>query len=238
VRALPRSASFARGLACAAAGLLLAGDARAQLSASVGADSDYRFRGVSLSGGKPTVRFEANIDSASGWYAGAAATQAQVSQDERYAQWVGYGGYATRVAGGRGFEFGASYSHFAGERPYDFGEAYAGLLSERWSLRLNYSPRYFGRPVQTAYLDASGHVPLDGVTRVFGHFGLLLPLGHGEAAGDHASRARADFRVGIGWALRDVDLRIAWTAVSSGGPFPAAYVQRRHAWLLSASYSF
>jgi uncharacterized protein (TIGR02001 family) len=225
-------------LACAAAGLLLSCAARAQLSASVSVDSDYRVRGVSLSGSKPTVRLTANIDTASGWYGGASATQAEVSQGDRYAQIVGYAGYAMPIAAGRALEFGASYSHFMSNRQYDFAEAYAGLLSERWSLRLNYSPEYFGRPVQTAYLDASGHLPLTDIARLFGHIGLLAPVGGGDSAITQANRSRADLRVGMGWALRELDLRIAWTAVSRGGPFPALYDQRRSALLVSASYSF
>lgn len=227
-----------RLLAWAAAGLLLSCPARAQFSASVAADSDYRFRGVSLSASKPTARLSANIDAASGWYVGASAAQAEVSQGEPYAQLVGYGGYATPMVAGRGFEFGASYSHFVSNRQYDFGEAYAGLLWERWSLRLNYSPDYFGRHVRTAYLDASGHLPLNDMARLFGHVGLLAPLAGGGSGGTGSTGARADLRVGMGWALRDVDLQIAWTVASRGGPFPALHDQRRSAWLFSASYSF
>lgn len=234
-RSFPRSGPL---LACAASGLLLSGAARAQLSASVAADSDYRFRGVSLSGSKPTVRLSANIDAASGWYAGASATRAQVSRSEPYALLVGYAGYATPMVAGHGFEFGASDSHFVSNRQYDFTEAYAGLLSERWSLRLNYSPDYFGRHVRTAYLDASGHFPLNDIARLFGHAGLLAPLAGREPGNADSTRTRADLRVGMGWALRDVDLQIAWTAASRGGPFPALHDQRRSAWVFSASYSF
>jgi uncharacterized protein (TIGR02001 family) len=225
-------------VACAGAALLLSCAARAQFSGSVSIDSDYRFRGVPLGGSKPSVRLNANIDAASGWYAGASATQAEVSRGDRYAQLLGYAGYATPILGGHGFEFGASYSHFIGNRPYDFAEGYAGLLSQRWSLRLNYSPDYFGRHVQTAYLEASGHVQLNDSARLFGHVGLLAPLAGGEPGGNDANRGRADLRVGLGWALGDVDLKVAWTIVGPGGPFPAPDTRRRSTWLISASCSF
>jgi uncharacterized protein (TIGR02001 family) len=224
--------------ACAIAALLLSPGASAQFSATISADSDYRFRGVALSGSRPTVRFTGNFDTASGWYAGASATRAQIAQGERYAQLVGYGGYATRASDGRSWDFGATYSHFLGEAAYDYGELYTGLVSERWSLRLNYSPDYYGRNVQTAYLDASGHVPLDNFLRLVAHVGLLAPLTGRERAGPESSRTRADFRAGAGWAMGNADLQIAWTTTTRGGPFPAPAAGRRSGWLFSASYSF
>jgi uncharacterized protein (TIGR02001 family) len=226
-----------RAAACAAA-LLLSHGAQAQWSGSASAESDYRFRGVSLSGSKPSVRLSANLDTRAGWYAGASAIQSEVSEGGRYGQVAAYAGYAMPIGGGSGLDFGGTYSHFAGNRQYDFAEAYAGLLSRRWSLRVNYSPDYFGRHVQTAYLDASGHVPLGDVVRLFGHLGLLAPLERVQPDVGEGNRARADVRVGIGWAPGDVDLQLAWTSVSRGGPFPAAYAQRRSALLFSASYSF
>lgn len=209
------------------------------MSGSVTIDSDYRFRGVSLSDSKPSVRLAADFDGPSGWYAGAAATQAQVSGSDRYAQLLGYGGRMTPIAAGRNIEFGASYSHFVNKGTYDFAEAYAGLLSNGWTLRLNYSPDYFGRHVQTLYLDASGHWRLNDRARLFGHAGLLAPLAGGYPGDSDANRPRADLLVGVGWGPGDADLRVAWTLASADGPFPAvAPQQRRGAWLFSASYAF
>ena len=239
MRRLPALQRPACRALCATAALLLPGAAPAQLSGSVTIDSDYRFRGVSLSGSKPSIRLAANYDGPSGWYAGAAATQARVAGSDPYAQVLGYGGYVKPIAPGRSIEFGAHYSHFIHKRPYDFGEAYAGLLSENWALRLNYSPDYFGRHVQTFYLDASGHWRLGERARLFGHAGLLAPLA-GDYPGDSdKNRPRADLLVGMGWGIGDTDLRVAWTFASAGGPFPAVTPpQHRGAWLFSASYSF
>ncbi|MFC5500085.1 TorF family putative porin [Caenimonas terrae] len=235
LQALARDGSVA---ACVAGGLLLSSPARAQLGGSISVDSDYRFRGVSLSGAKPTVRLSANIDAASGWYGGGSATQARLARGERYLQSLGYAGHVTPLAAGRSFDVGASYSHFAGERRFDFAEAYAGLQGERWSLRLNYSPDYFGQHTQTAYLDASVDEQLGDVARLFGHVGLLLPLAGTEPGNAGTRRARVDLRAGAGWRLRDIDLQVAWTVASRGGPVPAAYDGRRSALVFSASYSF
>jgi uncharacterized protein (TIGR02001 family) len=225
--------------AAAVAVLALPVAVQAQLSGSATIDSDYRFRGVSLSDSKPSVRLDANLDTAAGWYVGAAATQAQVAGSDRYAQLLGYGGYAMRIGGGNSLEFGASFSHFLSKNAYDFAEGYAGLLSDRWSLRLSYSPDYFGRHVKTAYLDASGHWPLGEQTRLFGHIGVLTPLAGGYPGDTDANKSRADILLGAGLALGDTDLRLGWTMASPGGPFPAPDPHRsRGSWLFSASYSF
>jgi uncharacterized protein (TIGR02001 family) len=220
------------------AGLLLPVVAAAQFSASASVESDYRFRGVSLSASRPSLRLSGNFDSPSGAYAGVSVTQAEVSQGDRYAQWLGYAGYSMPASAGKTVELGATYSHFAGSGRYDFAEAYAGLLSAHWSLRLNFSPDYFGRHVQTAYAEANGQVQLSDAVRLFGHVGLLAPLAGGDPAVPDANRPRADLRVGAGWAMRDIDVQLAWTTASRGGPFPAGYGQRRSAWTIGATYSF
>ena len=97
---------------CTAAVLSLPCATRAQWSGSITVDSDYRFRGISLSDSKPALRLNGNLDTASGWYAGAAATQAKVGGTDPYAQVLGYGGFVRPIAQGRSLEFGASYSHF------------------------------------------------------------------------------------------------------------------------------
>jgi len=219
--------------------LLLSCAAWAQVSGSITIDSDYRFRGVSLSDSKPSLRLDASLDTRSGWYAGAATTQARTPGGDPYAELLGYAGCVRPIAAGHSLEFGANYSHFVHQGPYDFAEAFAGLLSDSWTLRLNYSPNYFGRDVQTLYLDASGHWRLGERARLFGHAGLLAPVAGGYPGDSDANRPRADILMGMGWGLGDADLRVAWTFASAGGPIPAvAPPQHRGAWLFSASYSF
>jgi uncharacterized protein (TIGR02001 family) len=215
----------------------------AQLGATVGFDSDYRFRGVSLSDSKPSLRLTVNHDVETGaWagtYLGASLTRAAV-RDDTYVQTTAYAGYVTRPSDGRSLEVGLNASHFSGEASgYDYAELYAGVLAPQWSLRLSYSPDYFGRRVRTLYADTSAHHMLAEGTRLFGHVGVLLPIGGaGRREGPDTDRARTDVRVGIGWTLQALDLQLAWAAATSGGPFPAVYAGRRSTWLLSATYSF
>jgi uncharacterized protein (TIGR02001 family) len=224
--------------AALALALVLPLAAQAQWSGSLAADSDYRFRGVPLGGSKPTLRASANYDAADGWYGGVSATQARILAGDRYTQLLGYAG-VVRPLGGGALDLGLTGWSFVGEHRYDFAEAYAGLLFDPVSLRLNYSPQYFGWQVQTAYLDASAQVPLPGGLRLLAHAGLLVPLTHLAAPFPDANRTRADVRTGIGWtALRDLDLIVAWASVTRGGPPPASTPPRRSGWALAATWYF
>lgn len=229
---------LARAAAALAASALCAAPVRAQLSASLTVESDYRFRGVSLSASRPSVQALVNVDGAAGWYVGASATRVEPARGDRYLQVLGYAGYARALAAGYSLEIGASYAHFTGESRYDFIEPYVGLLWRNAALRLHYAPDYFGAKVRTAYLDASGQLPLSERLRLFGHLGVLLPLSRRAEADDEADKSRADLRLGAGLVLGRWDLRLAWVAVGPGGPYPAVYGGSRQGWSLAVSTSF
>ena len=226
-----------RGRAFAVAALLLASaaPAHAQLGASVAIDSDYRFRGVTLSGSGPTARASFNYDAANGCYGGASATSVELARGDRYVQTLGYAGCAVPAGVGRHVESGLAFLHFSDGAGYDFVEGYVGVLAERWSARVHLAPDYFGRNVSTVYAELDGHAVLDEHFRVFGHAGAIVRIaGDGRGAG----RSRADVRLGVGWAMRGFDLQLAWLAATRGGPYPAVYDRRPTAWVASASYSF
>lgn len=231
-----RRASRGRCLIFLVLGTSWAALAEAQVSANVGVDSDYRFRGVSLSDDRPSLRTTLNYDAANACYGGAAATRVELARGDRYAQLQGYAGCVVPGDDARQFDLGATYSHFTGDSTYDFAEAYAGVLADRWSARLSFAPDYFGRHVPTAYAELDTHRILDEQFRLIGHVGLIAALrGDGGAS---ASRFRADLRLGVGWVLRGLDVQLAWVAASRGGPYPAVYGNRRAAWVAAASYSF
>jgi len=222
--------------------------AHAQWSTTVAVDSDYRYRGVSLSDSRPSARITLNYDAPQSWYAGASASRVELIHGEPYEQLLGYGGYVTRADDGHRFEIGATYSHFTGDSTYDYAEVYAGVLADRWSARLYYAPDYFGRHSQSAYVELNAHHLLNDNLRLFAHGGALVPLtgasnsggafANAAASNGSASKTRLDLRVGAGAALRDWDLQLAWVTTSSGGPYPAIYSGRRSAFVASASYSF
>jgi uncharacterized protein (TIGR02001 family) len=227
-----------RGRTFTFAALLLgpaAPSAQAQLGASIAVDSDYRFRGVTLSDSGPTARVALNYDAANGCYAGASATSVELAQGDRYVQSLGYAGCAMPAGVGRHLEAGLAFLHFSGDSSYDFAEAYAGILAERWGARIHFAPDYFGRNVSTVYAELDTHTLLDEHFRLFAHLGAIVRVA-GDGGG--ASRSRADVRLGVGWVRRGLDLQLAWNAASRGGPYPAVYDKPRSAWVASASYSF
>lgn len=219
---------------------LLAGTAAAQWSGSVGADSEYRFRGISLSGTNPALRAAANYDAPGGWYGGASVTQAEVDQPgDRYAQLLAYGGHVMPF-GSATLDLGLSGSVFLGEHRYDFVEASAGLLFASGSIRASFSPSYFGWHMSTLYLDASGHIPLPHSARLFGHVGVLAPLSGARLPFPfaEANRARADVRAGLGWTVRDFDFTLSWNAATRGGPPPTSPELRQGRWVVGATWFF
>jgi uncharacterized protein (TIGR02001 family) len=225
---------FPRLLAAAALSALAA-SSQAQVSGSLGLDSDYRYRGVSLSRSQPSVHASLNYDAPQRWYAGASATRAALTPAQTASQLSGYAGWSTATVDGRSLELGADGSHFAGVSGYDFAEAYAGVLSERWSARVYYAPDYYGRRMQTSYLELNAFPPLDRRIRLFAHAGALMPLA--GASGD-AARVRFDASAGAGVVRGRWDLHAAVFAATRGGPYPAVYDGRRAALVFGAAVSF
>lgn len=199
------------------------------------AESDYRFRGVSLSDSKPGLHATLNVDAPGGAYGGVSLTRAALTPAERYTQVLGYAGWVTPAGGGRHVEIGASFAHFVGNASYDYAEAFFGLLAERWQLRAYVAPDYFGRDTATLYVEGNLQHPLGEQLRAFGHLGTLLVL-HAPDGTDKSTRA--DVRVGLGWTQRHWDLQIAGSAVTPGGPYPAQYRGRRSTVIVSVAYSF
>ena len=228
---LRRGRRLALGLFCLTSGASV----QAQWSASLSADSDYRFRGVSLSESRPSLRVALNYDAPNRCYAGASATRVELARGDRYAQLLGYTGCVVATSA-RPIELGATFSHFTGDSSYDYAEVYVGVLAERWNARLHLAPDYFGRHVSTVYAELDSHLLLNESLRLFGHLGALARIGGPH--GDDASRTRIDVSVGAGLALGEFDLRIAGVAAGRGGPYPAVYEGRRAAWVASVSYAF
>lgn len=227
---------------CAAVSTLLGctAAAQAQLAGTAGADSDYRFRGVSLSDSSPALRLGASYDAANGWYGGASGIGIAPSHGQRYGLLSGYLGYVKRGARGLDWELGGTASHFVGSTHYDYAEVYAGLLGERWNLRVYYSPNYFASGVQAVYAELNADVRFNAQLRLFSHVGALAAVA-GHAAGpaqveNSLGSVRTDARAGVGIAIDPVDLQLAWAGASGGGP--AVYGARHGACVLSISWSF
>ena len=161
---------------------------RAQPGGSVAVDSDYRYRGVSLSDEQPSLRLTLNYDASERWYAGAsrhgreAAGQRQLHAAARLRRLVDAG--CRRP----GLELGRDGVHFGGDSRLRLREAYAGLLGERWNMRL-----YFARTTSAAAcphgLRRVQHLLALDDAPTFAHFGALVRVGGAVAEAD---RTRVD----------------------------------------------
>ena len=223
-------------IACIAALAVASGGLRAQVGGSIVVESDYRFRGISLSGEDPTAHLSLSYDHPRGAYGGASLSSVELEPGSHQAGLTAYAGYARRSGAAGTWEVGATLNRFAGAAAYDYDEVFAGYVAERWTARLYLSPDYFGRGARTLYGEFNGALPLTREWRTFAHLGVLARLSGDTAAGIGA--ARYDARVGLGLRIAQFDVQLAWVGTSQGVPYVGSYQQRRNTAVLSASYDF
>jgi uncharacterized protein (TIGR02001 family) len=217
-------------LACAAAGMLAASSAQAQIGASVALSSDYSARGISLSRGHPSFQLRIDYDAAHGWYGGAFATPEASPDGAGDGQLIGYAGYARRLPSGMSWEVGATKVAFLHDAEYNYHELYAGVSLDRVAARLSLSPAYYGGR-RTAYAEANGFYPLREHLRLTGHVGVLYGLG-GEGDRFHD---RVDVRLALAADIGNCNLELAWVASQ---PRPGGEVKAAQVLALSAGYAF
>jgi uncharacterized protein (TIGR02001 family) len=219
----------------------LAPAARAQVAVSVEADSDDRYRGVSLSDGQPTMSVSAAYDATSGLYGGvtgtAVATRHSGVQPLGY---VVYAGYAGRLPGGASWDLGASDSQdlvYLEDKRYaqNYAELYAGVSKGDVSAHLYYSPQYltdsgaFYADVDGAWRPASGW-------RLFVHAGVLAVLKDDALA--YHGQTRWDARLGVARQFGRAEARLAWTTTWPTPVYPPDVRQGRDTLVLSLAWFF
>ncbi len=211
------------------AGLLAAPMARAGIGAEISIANDYRYRGVSLTDGRPTALVGLDLDARSGLYASGLAAIAPDPNDRLVAS-------AERVVGGLARPIGAGTTLDGGlavttVRAPSSGavhaapEVYLGLRRGGLALYASYSPDYFARGAQTLYVETSASYRLSERLRLFARAGLLS-----QVAGEpYSAGVRADFGVGAathlaGFGLRAEVTSVSPTALRAGGPRTAVAV--------------
>ena len=184
-------------------------------SYNVGFFSEYIFRGVSQTGGKPAVQGGLDYGHASGFYAGTWASSASWLQDfnlytRSSLEWDFYGGYKWTFANDFGLDVGTIYYYYPGKRnpgviSADTWEIYVAGTWKFLGAKFSYSlDDYFGaRPLgPTQKTDGSWYLDLFG-NYAFGdsgwslnaHYGILDVKNDGtQAAGTKASYN--DWRIG------------------------------------------
>ncbi len=185
--------------------------AESQISVTAAVDSDDRFRGVSLSHGRPDVRldfgYDRDDDRGSGFYAGASLAAASGRmQQSPLIHYTVYTGWVSAPHAGISWEGGVNHTHIGDRERYDYDELYAGLVTKAVSARLSWSPHYYGHDVQSLYADISGGREISPGLRVFVHAGWLT-----RVSGRWALRSRYDVGAGLATAVHGYELRVSVT---------------------------
>lgn len=206
----------------------IAAPAAAQVGAVVSAYTDQRFRGYSLSDGRPIGILDLSYDAPNGIYA--ALSGSVVAARHEGLKGLGLalnGGYARRIGRDLTLDLGAihsRYSRYSGViTGRSYTEIYAGLAGKIVGTRFSLSPNYIGPARWTLHGEINGHVDLTKDLLLDGAIGALVPLGNRTYQG--AARSRWDARVGLAQRLGRLSLHAAFTA---RGKSPDIYANRRH----------
>lgn len=213
----------------------------AQLAATAIVQSDYRFRGRSLSQGKPVATIDVSYDDRSGLYVGGSATAVLggVEVAGLLAQQA-YAGYAIRDKSGASFDVGviaARYtSLYGGGREDSHAEAYIGVSQGAVSTQIRFAPSYFGRGTPVVYGELAATRDLAPHWRLNGHIGVLAQTSGSPSLG--GKRVRYDVRAGVSRAFGRLELAADWTLGGPAGSYFDGPWQGRSAVVLAVRRSF
>jgi uncharacterized protein (TIGR02001 family) len=213
--------------------------AAAEVGATVSIFSDDRFRGYSLSDGRPVGTFDFAYDDSSGFYADAAATGV-VRQGSPAALGAQFNaGYARQLKSGTTLDFGATYatySHYSnsgGRKSY--GEIYAGIARGALSSRIFLSPHYSEAGLWTAYGEINGTISPARKWSIDAHAGVLLPL---RTPGNEENyRPAFDARLGVTRELGPLSLHASWVLGEHGREYYGDRARGGSAFVLGATFA-
>jgi hypothetical protein len=202
--------------------VVISAPANAQVGAVVSVYSDDRFRGVSVSAGRPVAILDLSYDASNGLYASLSGSvvAARGSGLEPLSV-VLNGGYAKRLGSGLTADVGAvhtRYSHYSRVGSgREYNEIYAGMTGKFVGGRISLSPNYLGISRWTAHGEAFGHLDLTRATSLQGDVGVLLPLAHStNQIGYHP---QLDARFGVAHRIGPVTLHADVTGRTGSSAF-------------------
>ena len=200
--------------------------------------SDERFRGYSLSAGRPVAVLDFAYDGPSGFYADVSGTSVLQRGHPSPLGLELSGGYAKRLRSGTTLDFGvtnSTYSHYSGSRTArSYTEIYAGISRGDLSSRIFFSPHYSERGLWTAYGEVNGSVSPGRKWSLDGHAGILVPLK--TPPGPERYRTAFDWRLGVTRELGRVSLHLSWNEGERGRAYYGNRSSRGHAVVVGASF--
>lgn len=217
----------------------LAAPAAAEVGATVSVFSDARFRGYSLSQGRPVAVLDLAYDDGSGFYLDASGTG--VFRRDGHAAPLGLqlnAGYAKRLRSGTILDFGitnSTYSHYSlGEAARSYTEVYAGISSGGLSSRIFLSPHYSETGLWTAYGEVNGTISPARKWSIDGHVGMLVPIR--TPSGGERYRSAFDWRLGVTRELGPVSLHASWNEGARGRTYYGDHALSGRSLVIGASW--
>ncbi len=258
----------ALGLILAAVAAVLAGPARAQLSFSLSADTDYRVRGVSLSDGKPDLALSVNYDHDSGAYGGASLLADEgLNGDPRALGGLVYAGLSRRFTDGLAWDVGGELAQLSDQvdlrLPVPASTGYqpgdADLAEPRWRTQTAYyRPRYaevyaglisdlgsarlYYSPDYLNEHIGAAYLDLNTSVRPAPRWRLFAHAGALTPVSGSAQfgyrRERYDLRLGSALEFQGYELRLAWSLERPDSAYPLGTPQKSNVFIFGASYFF
>jgi len=185
----------------------------APVTATATLASQYLWRGIRQSAGRPAAQVSLDYRHPSGWSAGTwASSIGDRAGDNGWLEWDLYGGYSGSTAGGIGYSARVYYymypgAHVGGDgRRYDYGEAAAGLGYKSAYARYyrSYTRDFFGVPDArgTGYLEVGVKHDIPGTMTLNLHAGDGRVAGAGNGGMDWRDlKAGLSRRFEGGWSL-------------------------------------
>lgn len=190
-----------------AAVLLMASGAaaHAELSGTIGAVSDYDFRGISLSATDPALQGSIDWSAENGFYVGAWASNIDYGPGVDGDIEVDlYAGFAGEAESGLGWDVGLVYYTYPGaDDVEDYPELYAGLSYQWFELKQWYTNDNSGSDDSSWYTEGNASFELPA------NFALNLHLGYNY--GDYFDDSEyMDYSIGVGYTLGNFDLELKY----------------------------
>jgi len=180
---------------------------------NAGLFSQYIFRGLTQTGGRPAFQGGADYAHSSGVYMGTWMSNVSWLQDagvykESSLEWDFYGGYKGTLAGDLGYDVGLLKYYYPGQRlgtTADTLEAYGGLSWKWISAKFSYSltDKTFGvlNSSGTYYLDITATYPLSDTLSLVGHYGIQKFKGTNAGVTNTSVASYDDWKFGATYSL-------------------------------------
>jgi uncharacterized protein (TIGR02001 family) len=215
-----------------------AAHATAQVSGSISAVSNYRYRGVSLSHNDPAAQATVVYDDPQGWYAGAFASTVRIGYPTaNEAQGIFFAGYAHTMPFGAAFEAGIVYTGFTGTPSYAYPEIMLGAAYDKVNARVHYSPNYYGRGADAFYGELNAAHRLYEHVQAVAHVGALWTRARNIYG--NAVDTVYDGRAGVVFDFERFSAQLSWVGISNANAgYGLTGVRSRNGPVISVSWLF